>query len=50
MVHPKNSEVQDTEVIIALPQNRQYDHVKKGDVLEIGWDEKSGICFAEDAS
>ena len=50
LVRPKDSAVQEKELMIALPQNRQYDHVKKGDVLEIGWDEKSGICFAEDAS
>lgn len=50
LVHPKEATGTEHELIVALPQNRQYDHVKKGDVLEIGWDEKSGICFAGDAS
>lgn len=35
----------DEEVLIALPQNRQYDHIRPNDRIEIGWDEKSGICF-----
>ncbi len=33
------------ELLVALPQNRQYDHIKEGDVIEIGWDHASGICF-----
>ena len=33
------------ELIVALPQNRQYDYIKVNDKIEIGWDEKSGICF-----
>jgi len=35
----------DTELLIALPQNRQYDYIKVNDKIEIGWDKKSGICF-----
>lgn len=35
----------DTELLIALPQTRQYDDIQKNDKIEIGWDEKSGICF-----
>lgn len=35
----------DTEMLIALPQNRQYDHIRVNDKIEIGWDVKSGICF-----
>ena len=35
----------DTELLIALPQNRQYDYVRVNDKIEIGWDKKSGICF-----
>ena len=35
----------DTELLIALPQNRQYDYVQVNDKIEIGWDKKSGICF-----
>ena len=33
------------ELIIGLPQNRQFDHVRPLDKLEIGWHEASGICF-----
>ena len=36
----------DKELLIALPQNRQYDYIRTGDEIEVGWDEKSGICFA----
>ena len=35
----------DTELLIALPQTRQYDYIQKNDKIEIGWDEQSGICF-----
>ena len=34
-----------TELLIALPQNRQYDYIKENDKIEIGWSEASGICF-----
>ena len=33
------------ELIVALPQNRQYDYIEEGDKIEIGWDKNSGICF-----
>jgi spermidine/putrescine transport system ATP-binding protein len=33
------------ELLIALPQNRQYDHIRVADKIEVGWDFKSGICF-----
>jgi len=42
LVNPLHSE---KEILIALPQNRQYDHVKVTDKIEIGWDPGSGICF-----
>ena len=35
----------DMELLIALPQTHQYDHIQKNDRIEIGWDEQSGICF-----
>lgn len=35
----------DKELLIALPQNRQYDYIQVNDKIEIGWDEQSGICF-----
>ncbi len=43
LAHPPGA---DKELLIALPQNRQYDHIREGDEIEVGWDEKSGICFA----
>lgn len=42
LAHPLHA---DTELLIALPQTRQYDYIQKNDKIEIGWDEKSGICF-----
>ena len=38
----------DTELLVALPQNRQFDHIRPGDALEIGWDQTKGICFKSD--
>jgi spermidine/putrescine transport system ATP-binding protein len=35
-----------TELLIALPQNRQYDHIRVDDRIEVGWAPSSGICFA----
>ena len=35
----------DTELLIALPQNRQFDYIKRNDKIEIGWNQQSGICF-----
>ncbi len=35
----------DMELLIALPQNRQFDDIKENDRIEIGWDRRSGICF-----
>ena len=35
----------DRELKIALPQNRQFDHIRPSDTIEIGWDRDSGICF-----
>ena len=42
LVHPLQSE---QELLIALPQNRQYDHIRVADKIEVGWDLISGICF-----
>ncbi len=36
------------EIIVALPQNRQYDYIRKGDNIKIGWDPKASICFQTD--
>jgi spermidine/putrescine transport system ATP-binding protein len=35
----------DTELLIALPQTRQYDYIQENDKIEIGWSMQSGICF-----
>jgi spermidine/putrescine transport system ATP-binding protein len=37
----------DTELLVALPQTRQFEYIKKDDKIEIGWNEGSGICFAK---
>ena len=44
LVNPLDAE---TELLIALPQNRQYDHIRVGDRIEVGWAAPSGICFAK---
>ena len=33
------------ELLISLPQNRQYEHISPGDTINIGWDILSGNCF-----
>lgn len=45
LVNPLGS---DKEILVALPQNRQYDHIKPGGTVEIGWNIHSGICFPVD--
>ena len=35
----------DAELMIALPQNRQYDHLNTGDRVDIGWNAHSASCF-----
>ena len=44
LANPMNSEA---ELLVALPQNRQYDYIKENDQIEIGWSEQSGICFSK---
>lgn len=44
LANPMNSE---TELLVALPQNRQYDYIKENDKIEIGWSAQSGICFSK---
>lgn len=34
------------ELLIALPQNRQYDYIQTNDKIAVGWHPQSGICFA----
>ena len=45
LAHPLET---DTEMLIALPQTRQFDYIKKNDKIEIGWNERSGICFPKE--
>ena len=33
------------ELVVALPQNRQYDDIRVGDQIHIGWDPASAFCF-----
>lgn len=35
------------EIIVSLPQNKQFDYIQKGDNITIGWDPASAICFKE---
>jgi spermidine/putrescine transport system ATP-binding protein len=35
----------DAELMIALPQNRQYDHLNTGDRVDIGWNARAASCF-----
>jgi spermidine/putrescine transport system ATP-binding protein len=44
IVRPLQAE---TELMVALPQNRQYDYIRRGDKIEIGWAKSSGICFEQ---
>jgi len=36
-----------SEMIVSLPQNRQFDYIKAGDSIEVGWDSASAACFKE---
>jgi spermidine/putrescine transport system ATP-binding protein len=42
LANPLNA---DTELLVALPQTRQYDYIQENDKIEIGWSMQSGICF-----
>ena len=44
LTHPLDA---DTELLVALPQTRQFDYIQKEDKIEIGWNAMSGICFAK---
>lgn len=35
------------ELLIALPQNKQFDHIRAKDQIEVGWDGMSSICFKD---
>ncbi len=42
LVVPENSS---RELIVSLPQNRQYDNIKAKDRIKIGWDPGAAVCF-----
>ncbi len=42
LVKPTDS---DQELMVALPQNHEFDTIQSGDQIEIGWHENAGICF-----
>jgi len=42
LVVPENS---GRELIVSLPQNRQYDNIKAKDRIKIGWDASAAVCF-----
>ena len=35
------------ELLVSLPQNRQFDHLKVKDGVTIGWDPASSVCYRE---
>ncbi len=39
---------EDHELIVTLPQNRKFDHIKPGDVIAVGWHPESGVCFSSE--
>lgn len=36
------------ELLVALPQNRAFDHIRPGERITLGWHPQSGIAFAGD--
>lgn len=35
----------DDELVVALPQNRQFDNIKVKDKIKVGWDAATSICY-----
>jgi spermidine/putrescine transport system ATP-binding protein len=33
------------EMTVALPQTRQFDHIRAGDSIRIGWDPSKSVCY-----
>lgn len=42
LVAPENTK---QELIVSLPQNRQFDYIKAKDRIKIGWDPEAAVCF-----
>jgi spermidine/putrescine transport system ATP-binding protein len=36
------------ELLVALPQNRSFDHIRPGESITLGWHPQSGIAFAQE--
>jgi len=34
------------ELLVSLPQNRKFDHIRPGETIDAGWHPESGACFA----
>jgi spermidine/putrescine transport system ATP-binding protein len=37
------------ELLVALPQNRSFDHIKPGQAIEVGWHPDAAVCFKAEA-
>ena len=37
---------EENELLVTLPQNRKFDHIRPGDAINVGWHPASGVCFA----
>ncbi|EGJ50798.1 ABC transporter ATP-binding protein [Desulfocurvibacter africanus] len=33
------------ELLVCLPQNRRFDHIRPGQEITVGWHPESGVCF-----
>jgi spermidine/putrescine transport system ATP-binding protein len=38
------------ELLVALPQNRAFDHIRPGENITLGWHPQSGVAFAREES
>ena len=45
LVVPKGS---DRDLLVALPQNRRYDHIEPGSEIQVGWHPEVAVCFPKD--
>lgn len=39
----------DQELIVTLPQNRKFDHIRPGDDISVGWHPEAGVVFPAEA-
>lgn len=45
LVRPRGTE---DELVVALPQTREFDYIKAGDQIQVGWDKNKAICFGRE--